>query len=59
MLSRVARGPFEPTPIGVFRSVERPEYGASMNAQLAAAQSEQGPGDLDKLLTSLPTWTVE
>ena len=59
MLSRLARGPHEPTPIGVFRDVERPDYGSAMTQQLAAAQTQQGAGDLDKLLTSLPTWTVE
>ena len=26
-LSRLSRGPYEPTPIGVFRDVDRPEYG--------------------------------
>ncbi|CAN5186930.1 hypothetical protein BH18ACT4_BH18ACT4_06620 [soil metagenome] len=26
MLSRLARGPFEPTAVGVFRAVDRPEY---------------------------------
>lgn len=59
MLSRLARGPFEPTPIGVFRAVEREEYGASMTQQLAAAQAQRGGGDLDALLHSLPTWTVD
>ncbi len=59
MLSRLAQGPTEPTPIGVFRDIDRPDYGSAMNQQLAAAQDQQGPGDLDKLLTSLPTWTVE
>ena len=59
MLSRLAAGPFEPTPIGVFRAVERPDYATGVDQQLAAAQASKGPGDLDKLLTSLPTWTVE
>src|SRR5207248_9601413 len=34
MLSRLARGPFEPTPIGVFRAVDRPSYGEAMQHQL-------------------------
>ncbi len=59
MLSRLAQGPTEPTPIGVFRDIDRPDYGSAMNQQLAAAQEQHGPGDLDKLLTSLPTWSVE
>ncbi len=58
MLSRLARGPHEPTPIGVFRAVARPEYGAEMGRQLLDAQTRQGPGDLERLLTSGSTWEV-
>ncbi len=58
MLSRLATGPYEPTPIGVFRSVERHEYGDRVNQQLAAAQDEKGPGDLAALLRSGATWEV-
>jgi 2-oxoglutarate/2-oxoacid ferredoxin oxidoreductase subunit beta len=58
MLSRIARGPYEPTPIGVFRAVERQEYGAAVNQQLAAAQEQRGPGDLEALLRSGATWDV-
>ncbi|HLG66925.1 MAG TPA: 2-oxoacid:ferredoxin oxidoreductase subunit beta [Acidimicrobiales bacterium] len=57
-LSRLSRGPFEPTPIGVFRAVERPEYGAEMQRQLVEAQERRGPGDLRALLRSGSTWTV-
>jgi 2-oxoglutarate ferredoxin oxidoreductase subunit beta len=58
-LSRLARGPFEPTPIGVFRAVERPEYGDAMSRQLLEAAERRGPGDLEALLHSGGTWTVE
>ena len=58
-LSRLSRGPYEPTPIGVFRAVRRPEYGASMAQQLADAQERRGAGDLKALLRSGATWTVE
>ena len=58
-LSRLARGPYEPTPIGVFRAVERPEYGAAMTRQLLEANERRGPGDLAGLLASGGTWTVE
>ncbi|MHB1503839.1 MAG: 2-oxoacid:ferredoxin oxidoreductase subunit beta [Acidimicrobiales bacterium] len=58
MLSRLARGPYEPTPIGVFRAVERTEYGDAMSAQLIAAQQSKGAGDIDALLRSAGTWTV-
>jgi 2-oxoglutarate ferredoxin oxidoreductase subunit beta len=57
-LSRLARGPFEPTPIGVFRAVERPEYGQAMASQLEEAMRRRGPGDLGALLRSGGTWTV-
>ncbi len=58
MLSRLARGPHEPTPVGVFRSVDRPEYGSGVNQQLAAAHEQKGPGDLAALLRSGATWEV-
>jgi 2-oxoglutarate ferredoxin oxidoreductase subunit beta len=58
MLSRLARGPVEPTPIGVFRAVERPDYGSLVDMQVAEARERQGPGDLARLLSSGTTWTV-
>jgi 2-oxoglutarate ferredoxin oxidoreductase subunit beta len=58
MLSRLARGPYEPTPIGVFRDVQRPDYGREVAHQLAGAQAKQGPGDLATLLSSGSTWEV-
>ena len=57
MLSRLATGPTEPTPIGVFRAIDRPDYGTETNRQLAAANAK-GPGDLRSLLHSRPTWEV-
>ena len=57
MLSRLSTGPSEPTPIGVFRAVDRPDYGAETTRQLAAAQ-EHGSADLLGLLHSRPTWQV-
>jgi 2-oxoglutarate ferredoxin oxidoreductase subunit beta len=56
-LSRLSSGPTMPTPIGVFRQVERPDYGAAMQQQLVAA-SQSGPGDLQALLESAPVWEV-
>jgi 2-oxoglutarate ferredoxin oxidoreductase subunit beta len=58
-LSRLATGPTMPTPMGVFRQVERPVYGDGMEHQLRAAAEQQGPGDLSRLLGSGDTWTVE
>ncbi|MDQ1437730.1 MAG: 2-oxoglutarate/2-oxoacid ferredoxin oxidoreductase subunit beta [Acidimicrobiaceae bacterium] len=58
MLTRLSHGPYEPTPIGVFRAVERPTYGDQIQRQLLDAQSRSGPGDLAKLLSSGSTWEV-
>jgi len=57
-LSRLSRGPFEPTPIGVFRDVERPEYSAEIDRQLQHAVDQRGEGDLAALLRSGATWDV-
>ena len=57
-LSRLASGPTMPTPIGVFRQVQRPDYGSLVNQQLVAAAERRGPGDLAALLASGSTWTV-
>jgi 2-oxoglutarate ferredoxin oxidoreductase subunit beta len=58
-LSRLSHGPYEPTPIGVFRNVDRPEYASMVSQQLVAAGDAKGPGDLQALLHSGATWTVE
>ena len=56
LLSRLAAGPSEPTPIGVFRAVERPDYGSLLNQQVLTAQRRQGSGNLADLLSSATTW---
>jgi 2-oxoglutarate ferredoxin oxidoreductase subunit beta len=58
MLSRLSHGPYEPTPIGVFRAVERADYGSLTQQQLLDAQAQRGPGDLASLLASGATWQV-
>ena len=58
-LSHLAAGPHEPTPIGVFRAVERADYGTEVSRQLAVAHDRNGPGDLTALLHSGATWTVD
>jgi 2-oxoglutarate/2-oxoacid ferredoxin oxidoreductase subunit beta len=58
-LSRLASGPEEATPIGVFRAVERPEYGEQMSDQIVQAQEKRGQGDLAALLRSGSSWTVD
>ncbi|MFE0516745.1 2-oxoacid:ferredoxin oxidoreductase subunit beta, partial [Streptomyces sp. NPDC058964] len=46
------------TPIGVFRSVERPVYDTQMADQLDTAVEHHGKGDLAALLAGGDTWTV-
>ena len=58
LLSRLARGPYEPTPIGVFRDVSRPDYGTEVDRQVEAACARRGKGDLAALLASGATWHV-
>ena len=48
-----------PIPIGVFRAVEKPTYEALLSGQVAAARTKRGEGDLESLLNSGDTWTVE
>ena len=46
------------TPIGVFRAVERAEYVAETDRQVATAVAQKGEGDLAALLRSGATWDV-
>jgi 2-oxoglutarate ferredoxin oxidoreductase subunit beta len=56
-LSRLDAGDFAHTPIGVFRSVERPSYDELMAAQIETARAS-GEGDLAALLAGHDTWEV-
>jgi 2-oxoglutarate ferredoxin oxidoreductase subunit beta len=58
-LSRLAGGPNQPTPLGIFWDVERPSYGEMMRAQIEAVRARGGPADLESLWISGDTWTVE
>jgi 2-oxoglutarate ferredoxin oxidoreductase subunit beta len=57
-LAHLAERPTGPTPIGVFRAVDRSVYGEAMETQLEAARAKLGEGDLAKLLHSGDTWTI-
>ncbi|GAA1378000.1 2-oxoacid:ferredoxin oxidoreductase subunit beta [Streptomyces beijiangensis] len=46
------------TPIGVFRSVDRPVYDTQMSDQLETAIEQKGKGDLATLLAGNDTWTT-
>ena len=58
-LSRLSAGPTTPTPVGVFRDVQRPIYDVEVQAQLAASVEKSGPGNLAKIMSSGATWSVE
>lgn len=58
LLSRL-RHPEFPEPIGVFRAVDRATYDELINAQVEAAQQENGQGELEKLFNSGDSWTVK
>ena len=57
-LAHLAERPTGPTPIGVFRAVQRSVYGEAMDEQIAGAVASLGPGDLEALLHSGDTWVV-
>jgi 2-oxoglutarate ferredoxin oxidoreductase subunit beta len=52
------RPPAFPTPLGVFRAVQRTTYDEALNAQLAHAKDQSGAGDLDELFGRGDTWDV-
>ena len=58
MLSRLAHTPKGPTPIGLFRQVQRPVYGTELNRQLDDAIARRGQGDLTELLAGSDSWMV-
>jgi 2-oxoglutarate ferredoxin oxidoreductase subunit beta len=57
-LSRLSMVPNGPTPIGIFRSVQRPVSGQDLARELAANRADVGPAQLDGLLRAGDTWTV-
>ena len=57
-LARLAASPGDPTPIGVFRAVDRPVGIAEAGAKLAERPRRPQPGALDDLLHGSDTWTV-
>jgi 2-oxoglutarate ferredoxin oxidoreductase subunit beta len=57
-LAQLAPAPVGPTPIGVFRDVDRPVYADTLVSEREEARERIGAGDLDRLLKSGYTWTV-
>jgi 2-oxoglutarate ferredoxin oxidoreductase subunit beta len=58
-LARLNTDDVSPTPFGIFRSIDRPEYSAAVADQVLAASEAKGPGSLEDLLRSNGTWHVE
>jgi 2-oxoglutarate ferredoxin oxidoreductase subunit beta len=58
-LSRLARGPGDPTPIGVFRDVRQPLYEEMLEEQITRAVADRGRGNLFDLIRLTGTWTVD
>lgn len=52
------QAPQFPSPIGVFRSVDRPTYDEGLVRQVEQAKVKQGVGDLDDLFNRGDTWVV-
>jgi 2-oxoglutarate ferredoxin oxidoreductase subunit beta len=57
-LARLADSPNDPTPVGVFRAVDRPVGITEVGRKLAEARSRLAPGALTELLHGSDTWTV-
>jgi 2-oxoglutarate/2-oxoacid ferredoxin oxidoreductase subunit beta len=57
-LAHLSNGPTTPTPVGIFRQVQRPVYGVEMDRQLKVAKEKLGAGSLERLIAGGDTWTV-
>ena len=57
-LVQLAPTPVGPTPVGVFRAVDRPMYAETLMQERTEARGRIGTDDLDRLLKSGYTWTV-
>ncbi|MDF1563223.1 MAG: 2-oxoacid:ferredoxin oxidoreductase subunit beta [Deltaproteobacteria bacterium] len=58
MLSRMGLDGVLPTPVGIFRAVERPTYEDMLHKQIADAKPDGKKADLHDLLTSGSSWTI-
>jgi 2-oxoglutarate ferredoxin oxidoreductase subunit beta len=57
-LSRLSSSPDGPTPIGIFRDVERPVSGRELTHELALARAGADDTTLDAVLHAGDTWTI-
>ena len=58
-LAHLSERPTGPTPIGIFRAIERPIFAEAAGKELERARDGLDADDLDSLLHSGDTWTVE
>lgn len=58
MLANMTNDPSLPTPIGVFRSVDKPVYDEGVKAQLEQVTAKKGAGTMEDLLYGGNTWEV-
>ena len=58
LLSQLVHPQF-PTPVGVFRSLDRPTYEDSVKSQIDTARESKGKGDLQASLAGGGSWVVE
>ncbi len=59
ILANMIHNPGLPRPMGVFLSIDRPTYEASVSDQIARAKSKRGEGNLQALLDGDETWVIE
>jgi len=56
-LANLSSSVHQPTPFGLFRQVQAPEYAQEASRQLARAVEQKGSGDLAALVRSNGTWS--
>ena len=59
ILSHMSDDPNLPTPLGVFRQIQKPTYDGGVQSQIDHIVERDGDGDLEELLFSGNTWEVE
>jgi 2-oxoglutarate ferredoxin oxidoreductase subunit beta len=59
LLSRLSHGPSGPTPIGIFRQVQRDTYGDLMMAQIEEAKARRASASISDLVKKHGIWKVE
>ncbi len=59
LIGRIFDQPDLPRPFGVLYQTERPTYEQQLHDQLGAVRAERGDGDLEALLHSGETWTID